>query len=226
MFETIKKNLLRIQEDIAPCKPRIIAVTKYFSKEAMIAAYEAGLRDFGESRVIEASEKINSLPDEVRKNSTFHLIGHLQVNKVRQAVPMFDLIHSVDSRKLLDEIEKVAAKHDKVQDVLLQVNVAREASKTGMTVEEFPEIRDYAKTLPHVRIRGLMCMAPFFDDPEEARPIFRIANALYEDMKGYFEEGQIQYLSMGMTHDFEVALEEGANIVRVGTAIFGERVYY
>ncbi|MFC2578382.1 MAG: YggS family pyridoxal phosphate-dependent enzyme, partial [Veillonella parvula] len=143
-----------------------------------------------------------------------------------QAVPMFDLIHSVDSRKLLDEIEKVAAKHDKIQDVLLQVNVAREASKTGMTVEEFPEIRDYAKTLPHVRVRGLMCMAPFFDDPQEARPIFRVANALFEDMKRYFEEGQIQYLSMGMTHDFEVALEEGANIVRVGTAIFGERVYY
>ena len=90
MFETIKKNLLRIQEDIAPCKPRIIAVTKYFSKEAMIAAYEAGLRDFGESRVIEASEKINSLPDEVKKNSTFHLIGHLQTNKVKQAVKNFD----------------------------------------------------------------------------------------------------------------------------------------
>ena len=139
---------------------------------------------------------------------------------------MFDLIHSVDSRKLLDEIEKVAAKHDKIQDVLLQVNVAREASKTGMTVEEFPEIRDYAKTLPHVRVRGLMCMAPFFDDTQDARPIFRVANALFEDMKRYFEEGQIQYLSMGMTHDFEVALEEGANIVRVGTAIFGERVYY
>ena len=84
---------------------------------------------------------------------------------------------------------------------------------------------EVAKTLPHVRVRGLMCMAPFFDNPEEARPIFRVANALYEDMKGYFEEGQIQYLSMGMTHDFEVALEEGANIVRVGTAIFGERVY-
>ena len=95
MFETIKKNLLRIQEDIAPCKPRIIAVTKYFSKEAMIAAYEAGLRDFGESRVIEASEKINSLPDEVRKNSTFHLIGHLQTNKVKQAVKNFDLFKSI-----------------------------------------------------------------------------------------------------------------------------------
>ena len=94
-----------------------------------------------------------------------------------------------------------------------------------MSVEEFPEVRDYAKTLPHVRVRGLMCMAPFFEDPEEARPIFRVAYVLYEDMKGYFPEGDIQYLSMGMTHDFEVALQEGANIVRVGTAIFGERVY-
>ena len=177
----------------------------------------------GENRVQEAKEKQLTYKG---PQLTWHLIGHLQVNKVRQAVPMFDLIHSVDSRKLLDEIEKVAAKHDKIQDVLLQVNVAREASKTGMTVEEFPEIRDYAKTLPHVRVRGLMCMAPFFDDPQEARPIFRVANALFEDMKRYFEEGQIQYLSMGMTHDFEVALEEGANIVRVGTAIFGERVYY
>mgnify|MGYP002652241511 CR=1 FL=1 len=110
--------------------------------------------------------------------------------------------------------------------MMLSLMVLGLASWKRMTVEEFPEIRDYAKTLPHVRVRGLMCMAPFFDDPQEARPIFRVANALFEDMKRYFEEGQIQYLSMGMTHDFEVALEEGANIVRVGTAIFGERVYY
>ena len=138
---------------------------------------------------------------------------------------MFDLIHSVDSRKLLEEIEKVAVKHDKVQDVLLQVNVAREESKSGLSVEEFPEVRDFASTLPHVRVRGLMCMAPFYDNPEDARPIFKVANALYEDMKRFYPNGQIKYLSMGMTHDFEVALEEGANIVRVGTAIFGERVY-
>ena len=121
--------------------------------------------------------------------------------------------------------KRLLTKHDKIQDVLLQVNVAREAYETDRR-RRFPEIRDYAKTLPHVRVRGLMCMAPFFDDTQEARPIFRVANALFEDMKRYFEEGQIQYLSMGMTHDFEVALEEGANIVRVGTAIFGERVYY
>jgi len=181
-----------------------------------------GCTHVGENRVQEAKEKqmLYTGPKLI-----WHLIGHLQVNKVRQAVPMFDLIHSVDSKKLLDEIEKVAAKHDKVQDILLQVNVAREASKSGMSVEDFPDIRDYAKTLPHVRVKGLMCMAPFFENPEDARPIFRVAHALYEDMKGYFPDGDIQYLSMGMTHDFEIALQEGANIVRVGTAIFGERVY-
>ena len=206
----IEESLHAIQQRMADAMARVgrvdtallVAVTKNHPVSAVEEVARLGVTHVGENRVQEAKEK------------------------VRQAVPMFDLIHSVDSRKLLDEIDKVATKHDKIQDVLLQVNVAREASKTGMTVEEFPEIRDYAKTLPHVRVRGLMCMAPFFDDPQEARPIFRVANALFEDMKRYFEEGQIQYLSMGMTHDFEVALEEGANIVRVGTAIFGERVYY
>ena len=227
----IEESLHAIQQRMADAMARVgrvdtallVAVTKNHPVSAVEEVARLGVTHVGENRVQEAKEKQLTYKGPAL---TWHLIGHLQVNKVRQAVPMFDLIHSVDSRKLLDEIEKVATKHDKVQDVLLQVNVAREASKTGMSVEEFPDIRDYAKTLPHVRVRGLMCMAPFFDDPEEARPIFRVANALYEDMKGYFEEGQIQYLSMGMTHDFEVALEEGANIVRVGTAIFGERVYY
>ena len=222
----IEESLHAIQQRMADAMARVgrvdtallVAVTKNHPVSAVEEVARLGVTHVGENRVQEAKEKQLTYKG---PQLTWHLIGHLQVNKVRQAVPMFDLIHSVDSRKLLDEIEKVAAKHDKIQDVLLQVNVAREASKTGMAVEEFPEIRDYAKTL-----RGLMCMAPFFDDPQEARPIFRVANALFEDMKRYFEEGQIQYLSMGMTHDFEVALEEGANIVRVGTAIFGERVYY
>ena len=155
----------------------------------------------------------------------WHLIGQLQNNKVRNAVGKFSLIHSVHSVKLLDEIQRIAAREGLIQEVLLQVNVAREESKSGMDVEEFPTIREYAKSLPNVRVKGLMCMAPFFDDPEEARPIFRVAHALFEDMKLHFNEGQIEYISMGMTHDFEVAIEEGANIVRVGTAIFGERHY-
>ena len=212
----IEESLHKIQQRMADAMASVgrtdtallVAVTKNHPVTAVEEVARLGCTHVGENRVQEAKEKqmLYTGPKLV-----WHLIGHLQVNKVRQAVPMFDLIHSVDSKKLLDEIEKVAAKHDKVQDILLQVNVARE--------------RDYAKTLPHVRVKGLMCMAPFFDNPEDARPIFRVAHALYEDMKGYFPDGDIQYLSMGMTHDFEIALQEGANIVRVGTAIFGERVY-
>lgn len=200
----------------------LIAVTKNHPVSAVETVAQLGVRTVGENRVQEAKEKLLTYNG---PELEWHLIGHLQANKVRQAVPLFFLIHSVDSSKLLDEINKVAAKCGKIQDVLLQVNVAREASKSGLTVEDFPEVRDYAKTLPNVRVRGLMCMAPFFENPEEARPIFRVAHALYEDMKSKFPEGQIEYLSMGMTHDFEVALGEGANMIRVGTAIFGNRVY-
>ena len=227
MIEAALKEVRRRMDEAMARAGRVdqamlVAVTKNHPVSAVEEAARLGVRVVGENRVQEAKEKILAYKGPALE---WHLIGHLQVNKVRQAVPLFSLIHSVDGCKLLDEIERVAAKHDKVQDVLLQVNVAREASKSGMAVEEFPAVRDYANTLPHVRVRGLMCMAPFFEDPEEARPIFRVADALYEDMKQYFPAGQIKYLSMGMTHDFEVALEEGANIVRVGTAIFGERVY-
>lgn len=226
----IEESLHLVQQRMADAMRRagrvdsalLLAVTKNHPVSAVEEVARLGVTHVGENRVQEAKEK------QLTYNGpqlVWHLIGHLQVNKVRQAVPMFDLIHSVDSRKLLEEIEKVAVKHDKVQDVLLQVNVAREESKSGLSVEEFPEVRDFASTLPHVRVRGLMCMAPFYDNPEDARPIFKVSNALYEDMKRFYPNGQIKYLSMGMTHDFEVALEEGANIVRVGTAIFGERVY-
>ena len=226
----IEESLHLVQQRMADAMRRagrvdsalLVAVTKNHPVSAVEEVARLGVTHVGENRVQEAKEK------QLTYNGpqlVWHLIGHLQVNKVRQAVPMFDLIHSVDSRKLLEEIEKVAVKYDKVQDVLLQVNVAREESKSGLSAEEFPEVRDFASTLPHVRVRGLMCMAPFYDNPEDARPIFKVANALYEDMKRFYPNGQIKYLSMGMTHDFEVALEEGANIVRVGTAIFGERVY-
>lgn len=226
----IKDALAKVQKRIQEALARVgrtdavtlVAVTKNHPVGAVEEVAQLGVTNVGENRVQEAKDKQTLYHGDP---ITWHLIGHLQVNKVRQAVPMFALIHSVDSIKLLDEIQRVAAKHDKVQDILLQVNVAREESKSGMAVEDFPAIRDYAKTLPNVRVKGLMCMAPFFENTEDTRPIFRVANALYEDMKQYFPQGQIEYLSMGMTHDFEVALEEGANVVRVGTAIFGERVY-
>ena len=225
----IATALHEVQERIEAAKARVgrtdsvtlVAVTKNHPVEAVQEVAQLGVRTVGENRVQEAKEKMELYqgPD-----LQWHLIGQLQNNKVRNVVGKFRLIHSVHSVKLLDEIQRIA-REGLVQEVLLQVNVAREESKSGMDVEEFPTIREYAKTLPNVRVKGLMCMAPFFDDPEEARPIFRVAHALFEDMKLHFDEGQIEYISMGMTHDFEVAIEEGANIVRVGTAIFGERHY-
>lgn len=226
----IATALHNVQERIEAAKARVgrrdsvtlVAVTKNHPVEAVQEVAQLGVRTVGENRVQEAKEKMELYQG---PELQWHLIGQLQNNKVRNAVGKFSLIHSVHSVKLLDEIQRIAAREGLIQEVLLQVNVAREESKSGMDVEEFPTIQEYAKSLPNVRVKGLMCMAPFFDDPEEARPIFRVAHALFEDMKLHFYEGQIEYISMGMTHDFEVAIEEGANIVRVGTAIFGERHY-
>jgi pyridoxal phosphate enzyme (YggS family) len=226
----IKENLETIRTRMAEAAARVhrtdeitlIAVTKNHPVECMIEAAACGVTDVGENRVQEALGKMEAFPD---NHLTWHLIGHLQTNKAKQAVAHFDLIHSIDSEHLLRAVDKEAGKIDKVQDILLQVNVAREEQKSGVEVEEFPQLCELAKEMPHVRVRGLMCMAQNTENLEEVRPVFRIAHALYEDMKKKFSEGQICYLSMGMTHDFEIAIEEGANMVRVGTAIFGPRNY-
>lgn len=226
----IKENIAAVQKRIADAASRVgrtdaitlVAVTKNHPVEYMKEAAAAGITDVGENRVQEALQKLEAFPENQLK---WHLIGHLQTNKAKHAVEHFDLIHSVDSEHLLKAVNKEAAKIGKVQDILLQVNVAREESKFGMEVEEFPAMCELAKSLANVRVQGLMCIAPNFEHVEDVRPIFRIAHALYEDMKPKFQVGQIQYLSMGMTHDFEIAIEEGANIVRVGTAIFGARNY-
>lgn len=226
----IKENIAAVQKRIADAAARVgrtdaitlVAVTKNHPVEYMKEAAADGITDVGENRVQEALQKLEAFPENHLK---WHLIGHLQTNKAKHAVEHFDLIHSVDSEHLLKAVNKEAAKLGKVQDILLQVNVAREESKFGMEVEEFPAICELAKTLANVRVQGLMCIAPNFEQVEDVRPIFRIAHALYEDMKSKFPDGQIQYLSMGMTHDFEIAIEEGANIIRVGTAIFGARNY-
>lgn len=226
----IKENIAAVQKRIADAASRVgrtdaitlVAVTKNHPVEYMKEAAAAGITDVGENRVQEALQKLEAFPENQLK---WHLIGHLQTNKAKHAVEHFDLIQSVDSEHLLKAVNKEAAKIGKVQDILLQVNVAREESKFGMEVEEFPAMCELAKSLANVRVQGLMCIAPNFEHVEDVRPIFRIAHALYEDMKPKFPVGQIQYLSMGMTHDFEIAIEEGANIVRVGTAIFGARNY-
>ena len=160
MEHTVKENLLQIQEEIAPYKPNIIAVTKYFDETAVINAYNAGLRDFAESRVIEAITKINNLPADVRNNSRFHFIGHLQTNKVKKAVANFDYIHSVDSYKLAKAISDEAQNTGKVQNILLQVNNADEVQKFGFSKQEIFDIFISIKSLPNINIAGLMNMAP------------------------------------------------------------------
>ena len=154
MQNTVEKNLLQIQEDIAPYKPNIIAVTKYFDESAIISAYNAGLRDFAESRAIEAIEKINNLPTYIRENSKFHFIGHLQSNKVKKVVSHFDFIHSVDSLKIAELISQEAQKIGKVQNILLQVNNAGEVQKSGFSKDEIFEVFPEIKKLPSVNILG------------------------------------------------------------------------
>ncbi len=199
----------------------LVAVTKFHPLSDMEEVISLGVTDVGENRVQEMEGKFKSLTLPVR----WHLQGHLQKNKVKKAVAMADLIQSADSLEILKEIDKRAGEIDKVQDVLLECNISGEESKTGISKENLPALIEEAKGLSHVRVLGLMCMAPNYEDVEMTRPVFREAHNLWEEMKKQFPDGQISILSMGMTHDFEIAIEEGATMVRVGTAIFGARQY-
>lgn len=219
MFETISRNLLQIQEEIAPSKPRIIAVTKYFDGEAIIQAYNAGLRDFGESRVIEASEKIQNLPQEVRENSTFHLIGHLQTNKVKHAVKFFDYIHSVDSVKLAQSISQHAKEIGKVQKVLIQVNNANEEQKFGFSQDEVFEAFEQIRQFETLEIVGIMNMAPLGADEEELAKLFSEIVEIRNKLEIKFN-CELKEISMGMSQDYKIAAEQGSTMLRVGRKLF------
>ena len=200
----------------------LIAVTKNHTVEAMREAIDNGIMNIGENRVQEALEKSEELGREVK----WHLIGHLQTNKVKYAVQQFDLIHSVDSVRLVQAIDKAAEKFGKVQNILVQVNLAREESKSGVYREELDDVLAEIEVLRAIRLQGFMCIAPNYDDVEECRPLFRAMYELFRQVKEREPRtADIRYLSMGMTHDYEIAVEEGANLVRVGTAIFGVRQY-
>ncbi len=226
----MKERIKRVLERIAaaakragrdPADVALVAVTKTHSAEAVREAAEAGLSVFGENYVQEARDKIEALAD---LDLSWHFIGHLQSNKAKYAVDLFDLIHSVDSLKLAKEIDKQAEKRGKVQEVLVQVNLGNEPTKSGTGQDEAADLCRETARLKHVKIRGLMTMPPFFDEPEKARPYFAALSRLRDriaalSIEGVFMEG----LSMGMTGDFEAAVEEGATWVRIGTALFGER---
>ena len=201
-----------------PAAVRLVAVSKTVDLERLRAAVDAGQNLFGENYLQEAREKIAVLGKAV----SWHLVGSLQSNKARGAVELFDLIHAVDRLKLAQALDAAAARLGKVQDVLIQVNQAGEATKSGVEPEGAPALIQEVARLPHLRILGLMTMPPWFPDPEAARPYFRALRILRDHLRG-LTGLPLTELSMGMSGDFAVAVEEGATLVRVGTAIFGSR---
>jgi len=193
--------------------PTIIAVTKYHTADEMRDVYRAGLNNFGENRVLDAIEKINSLEEEIASKSHYHLIGHLQGNKVNKAVGFFDLIHSVDSTKLAVEIDNSAAKKGIVQRVLIQVNNAGETQKSGIAPSQLEDLIKEVLNLKNLRLEGLMTIAPLTDDTSLIRKLFK-------EMYGFKEEYKLKELSMGMSNDYKIALDEGATMIRLGRTLF------
>ncbi len=197
----------------------LVAVTKNHAPEVITEALSLGVECIGENRVQEAKHKKEVLP----AGGKWHLIGHLQTNKARQAVALFDLIESVDSERLLALINEEAGRIGKVQDILLQLNIAKEEQKTGFTKEEYLAVLEKLGDFKNIRMRGLMVIAQACTDIEETRPVFAAGYRAYCRLKEAYPE--VDCLSMGMSNDYTVAIEEGANMVRVGTALFGQRDY-
>lgn len=215
--ERVKQAALKVGRD--PKEITLVAVTKTIDIETVKEAYALGLKDFGENRVQELVAKHRVLPE-----ARWHLIGRLQTNKVKDALERAFLIHSLDRWNLAEYIEKRAGAKNFVANCLLQVNVSGEASKSGVAVNEVREFLRALSGLQHVKVLGLMTIAPEVDDPEEVRPVFRELRSLFETIKkSSYPNVNMQWLSMGMTQDFEVAIEEGATIIRVGRALFGQR---
>jgi pyridoxal phosphate enzyme (YggS family) len=223
----VEQNLSEIHVRIAAAAARsgravadveLVAVSKTFPAEAVREAWEAGQTLFGESRVQEAAAKIPELPGALR----WHFIGHLQKNKVRRALPLFELFHGVDSLELARDIDRIAAEEGVFPRVLLEVNVAGEASKFGFRPDTLERELDALLALPRLQVEGLMTIAPYADEPEHSRPFFAALREL-RDRLAASSGAPLTTLSMGMSGDFEIAIEEGATLVRVGTAIFGSR---
>ena len=228
----IKENITRIRQRIAsaclrvnrgPGEITLVAVSKGRGIEEVRQALDNGLADIAENRVQEALLKYNDKRLAISdKPIRRHLIGHLQTNKTKDAVRIFDLIHSLDSRHLAEEIDKQAAKINKVQDVLIEVNVSGESSKFGIKPEEAASLIKDISRLKNITIKGLMAIAPILDNPENARPYFRVLRELRDRINTlHITPNTLHILSMGMTDDFEAAIEEGATMLRIGRAIFG-----
>ncbi len=232
----LKDNLQKLQEKIYstcqkigrnPSEIVLVAVTKNVSVEKIKEVISSGVRNIGENRIQEAIKKYEELAksQELRAKSNsveWHMVGHLQRNKVKYAVKIFNLIQSVDDFELAEEISQQAKKINKIQDCLIEVKVSPEATKYGCPPDKVEELIKQTNQLINIRIRGLMAMAPFFENPEETRPYFRQAKKLFDKVRSTFnfQLSTFNFLSMGMSNDFVIALEEGANMLRIGRAIF------
>lgn len=200
----------------------LMGVTKTIDPLYIEASIKAGIADIGENRPQEIKRKYDLVQTPVR----WHMIGHLQSNKVKMIIDKVALIHSVDRHNLVDEIEKRAQMADRIIDVLIQVNIGDESQKSGIAEGQAIELVKYAASQPHIRVVGLMCIAPYLTDPEAVRPYFKKMKQLFDNIEQQtIDNATMQILSMGMTHDFEVAIEEGATMIRVGTGIYGARHY-
>ena len=224
----IASNLAEIRERIARSAARagrateditLVAVSKTFPSEAIRSAYELGLRHFGENRVQEWESKQAAVAD---LDATWHLIGHLQSNKARRAANLFDRVDSVDSVALAQKLDAAAASEAKRLKVLIEVHLGGEETKSGVPEADLASLAESVARLPHLELLGLMAIPPYFEEPEKVRPYFQRLRAL-RDQVGTQIKMPLSVLSMGMSHDFEIAIEEGATEVRVGTALFGER---
>ncbi|MBW8005895.1 MAG: YggS family pyridoxal phosphate-dependent enzyme [candidate division NC10 bacterium] len=215
--DRIAAAALRVGRD--PGEVLVVAVAKTYPASAVQEAIAAGINDIGENRVQEARDKIG----EVGAPCRWHMVGHLQTNKARLAVRLFDCLQSLDSLKLAQELEKAGSALGKRVRAFVEVNLAQEPGKTGVVEAELFSLLERAGSLPHLSIEGLMAMPPYDPNAEEARPFFRRLRRLRDEAAAHFPDLALAHLSMGMSHDFEVAVEEGATMVRIGTAIFGER---
>jgi len=220
----VKGHLKQVLADL-PAGVRLVAISKYHPNEFIEAAYAEGQRVFGESHEQELRQKVATLPQDIQ----WHFIGHLQTNKVKYIAPYITMIEAVDSLKLLREIDRQATKNERVIDVLLELHVAEEETKYGLTPDDCRQLLADGEwlTLQHVRICGLMMMASYVEDEEQIRREFRLARNLFDELKSrYFaDKDYFRERSWGMSHDYLIAVEEGSTMVRIGTTIFGPRVY-
>ncbi len=226
----IKSNIISLKQEIAdicesinrePSNITIVAIAKKFTHSQILEAFESGITNIGENRVQEAQNKHEILRDNKIK---WHLVGHLQRNKVKKALEIFELIHSVDSIKLAEDIDRRARSIGKRQEVLIEVNISEETSKYGLSTANVIPFIEKIKGFSNISVKGLMTIAPFYEDTERCRPVFRRLRELKQEIdKQGFKSVKMEYLSMGMTNDYRVAIEEGSNMLRIGRRIFGDR---